>query len=157
MTTVVEDDPKTPLSIATTPKCRGARYSFPWIAPLYPCPRLIVLSAKQGGIKYHFWVFGMTPPGIEPRSTRLLANALTIMPINVYEQDLALNNPQGSICYKIPTNQKNNINWIPTTVPCVTIVEFSGQFDWGVSHYFDLKSTYFCRVFYSHCCRGKSS
>ena len=29
---------------------------------------------KQGGIKYHFWVFGMTRPGIEPR---LLANNLS--------------------------------------------------------------------------------
>ena len=25
-----------------------------------------MLSVKQGGIKYHFWVFGMTWPGIEP-------------------------------------------------------------------------------------------
>ena len=25
-----------PFSIATTPMCRGGRYSFPWIAPLYP-------------------------------------------------------------------------------------------------------------------------
>ena len=34
--TVVEGDPKGPLSIATTPRCRGGHYSFPWIAPLYP-------------------------------------------------------------------------------------------------------------------------
>ena len=25
-----------------------------------------MLSFKQGGIKYHFWVFGMSQPGIEP-------------------------------------------------------------------------------------------
>ena len=25
-----------------------------------------MLSVKQEGIKYHFWVFGMTRPGIEP-------------------------------------------------------------------------------------------
>ena len=25
-----------PFSIATTPRCRGGYYSFPWIAPLYP-------------------------------------------------------------------------------------------------------------------------
>ena len=25
-----------------------------------------MLSVNQGGIKYHFWVFGMTRPGIEP-------------------------------------------------------------------------------------------
>ena len=34
--TVIEVDPKTLFSIATTPRCRGGRYSFPWIAPLYP-------------------------------------------------------------------------------------------------------------------------
>ena len=33
--TVVEGDQKAPFSIATTPRCRGRRYSFPWIAPLY--------------------------------------------------------------------------------------------------------------------------
>ena len=32
-----------------------------------------MLSVKLGGIKYHFWVFGMTRPGIEPRSPRPLA------------------------------------------------------------------------------------
>ena len=36
LTTLVEGDPKTPFSIATTPKCREGRYSFPWIASLYP-------------------------------------------------------------------------------------------------------------------------
>ena len=28
--TVVEDDQKAPFSIATTPRCRGGRYTFPW-------------------------------------------------------------------------------------------------------------------------------
>ena len=28
--------------------------SFPWIVPLYPRYDLILLSVKQGGIKYHF-------------------------------------------------------------------------------------------------------
>ena len=36
LATVVEGDQKSPFSIATTPRCRGGRYSFPWIAPLYP-------------------------------------------------------------------------------------------------------------------------
>ena len=27
-----------------------------------------MLSVKQGGIKYHFWVFGMTRPGTETQS-----------------------------------------------------------------------------------------
>ena len=34
--TVVGSDPKAPFSIATIPRCRGVRYSFSWIAPLYP-------------------------------------------------------------------------------------------------------------------------
>ena len=33
---VVEGDQKAPLPIATTPRCRGGRYFFPRIAPLYP-------------------------------------------------------------------------------------------------------------------------
>ena len=33
---LVEGDPKTPFSIATTPRCKGGRYSIPWIDPLYP-------------------------------------------------------------------------------------------------------------------------
>ena len=36
MATVVEGDQKAPFLIATTPRCRGGRYSFPWIASLYP-------------------------------------------------------------------------------------------------------------------------
>ena len=36
LVTAVEGDLKVPFSIATTPRCRGGRYSFPWIAPLYP-------------------------------------------------------------------------------------------------------------------------
>ena len=36
LVTVVEGYPKATFSIATTPKCKGERYSFPWIAPLYP-------------------------------------------------------------------------------------------------------------------------
>ena len=33
---VVEGDQRANFSIATTPRCREGRYSFPWIAPLYP-------------------------------------------------------------------------------------------------------------------------
>ena len=36
LATVVEGAQKAPFSIATTPRCRGGCYSFPWIAPLYP-------------------------------------------------------------------------------------------------------------------------
>ena len=34
--TVVEGDQKALFSIATIPRCRRGRYSFPWTAPLYP-------------------------------------------------------------------------------------------------------------------------
>ena len=52
-----------------------------------------MLSVKQGGIKYHFWVFGMTRPGIEPRFPGPLANTLTIMPISdkIYMYNLEFN------------------------------------------------------------------
>ena len=36
LVTEVKGDPKAPFLIATTPRCRGGRYSFPWIVPLYP-------------------------------------------------------------------------------------------------------------------------
>ena len=40
-----------------------------------------MLSAKQGNIKYYFWVFGMTQSGIELRSPRPLMNTLLIKPM----------------------------------------------------------------------------
>ena len=42
-----------------------------------------MLRVKQGGIKYHFLVFGMARLWIEPRSPGPLANTLTIMPIYI--------------------------------------------------------------------------
>ena len=36
LATIVEGDQKALFSIATTLRCRGGCYSFPWIAPLYP-------------------------------------------------------------------------------------------------------------------------
>ena len=36
LATIVEGDPKAPFSIYTTPRCRGGRFSIPWIAPIYP-------------------------------------------------------------------------------------------------------------------------
>ena len=34
--TLIEGNPKDPFSIDTTPRCRGRRYSIPWVSPLYP-------------------------------------------------------------------------------------------------------------------------
>ena len=36
LATLVNGDPKASFSIATTPMCRGERYTIPRIAPLYP-------------------------------------------------------------------------------------------------------------------------
>ena len=54
LATIVEGNPKAPFSISTTPMCRGGRYSFPGLLYFTLDPYLIMLSAKQGGIKYHF-------------------------------------------------------------------------------------------------------
>ena len=35
LVTVIEGDQKAPFSIATTPRCKRGRYSFPEIAPVY--------------------------------------------------------------------------------------------------------------------------
>ena len=51
--TLFEDDPKAPFSIATPPRCREGRYSFPWIAPLPLIPTLYC-CVKQRGLEYHF-------------------------------------------------------------------------------------------------------
>ena len=36
LTIEVKGAPKARFSVATTTRCRGGRYSFPWITPLYP-------------------------------------------------------------------------------------------------------------------------
>ena len=54
LATVVEGDLKAPFSRATTPRSRGVCYSSPWIDPITLHTYLILLSVKQGGIKYHF-------------------------------------------------------------------------------------------------------
>ena len=41
LATVVEGNPKVRFSIATTPRCKEGRYSFPCIAPLYPWKRTL--------------------------------------------------------------------------------------------------------------------
>ena len=36
LVTVIEDDPKAPFLIATTPRSRRKNYSFPCMVPFYP-------------------------------------------------------------------------------------------------------------------------
>ena len=57
LVTVVKGDPKAPFSIATTPRCRGGRYSIPRLLHFTLDTYLIIMSVKQGGIKYHFLSF----------------------------------------------------------------------------------------------------
>ena len=53
--TIVEGDPKAPFSIATTPRCSGGGFTpFPGLLHFTLDTYLIMLSVKQGGIKYHF-------------------------------------------------------------------------------------------------------
>ena len=52
--TVVEGDPKATFSIGISPRCMGRPDSFPLITSLPFDPYLILLSVKQGSIKYHF-------------------------------------------------------------------------------------------------------
>ena len=75
---LVKGEPKAPFSVATTPRCRGGHYSFPWIAPLYP--NLIILSAKQGGVKYHFLSLWYDSTWDWTRSPGQLTNTLFIRP-----------------------------------------------------------------------------
>ena len=51
---VIEGDPKAPFSIATTSRCREGRYAFPGLTNFILDLYFIMLSVKQGGIKYHF-------------------------------------------------------------------------------------------------------
>ena len=81
MATIVEGNPKAPFSIATTPMCRGGRYSFPGLLYFTLDPYLIMLSAKQGGIKYHFlslWydsTWDWIPGRVIPKTQKMVLDA----------------------------------------------------------------------------------
>ena len=74
--TLVKGDPKAPFSIATTPRWRESVTPFPGLLHFILDLYLIMLSVKQGHTKYHFWVFGMNQPGIEPWYSGPLGNSL---------------------------------------------------------------------------------
>ena len=71
--------PKVSFSIATISRCRRRPTSFPGLLHFTHDPYLIMLSVKQGGIKYHFlkslvWLdLGLNPglPAIGEHSTHL--------------------------------------------------------------------------------------
>ena len=54
LVTVVEGDQKAPFSIASTLRCREGATPFPGLLHFTFDMYLILLSVKQGGIKYHF-------------------------------------------------------------------------------------------------------
>ena len=91
LVTVVEGDPKVPFLIACV--AEGAT-PFPGLFYFTLDLYLIVLIAKQGGIKYHFWVFGMTRLGIEPRSPGPLANNLPMAGTSI----LCVGAVKGKMC-----------------------------------------------------------
>ena len=64
--TLVEGDPKAPFPLANTGVGKGA-IPFPELLNFTLDPYLIMLSVKQGSIKYHFLSLFMTWPGSEPR------------------------------------------------------------------------------------------
>ena len=82
LATVVDGDQKALFSISITPRCRGGRTPFPELLHFTLDTYLILLSVKQGGIKYHFKIFGMTRPGIEPRFPGSLTNTLPTRPVS---------------------------------------------------------------------------
>ena len=55
---------------------------FPGLLHFTLDPYLIMLRVKKEASSTIFWVFGMTRPGIEPRSTGRLANTLTARPMS---------------------------------------------------------------------------
>ena len=78
LATVLEGDLKAPFSIATAMRCRGGLH-------FTLDTNLIILSAKQGGIKYHFLkVFSKTWPGIEPWFPGPLVNTLPTGSIHTF-------------------------------------------------------------------------
>ena len=85
MVTIVEGDQKAPFSIATTPRCRGERYSFTQDSSTLPLIRTLyfwVLSKEV--LSTIFKVFGMTRPGIKPTSPGSLANTLPTRTMSRY-------------------------------------------------------------------------
>ena len=80
--TLVKGDPKAPFSIATTPRCRGGRYSFLWIALLYlwsvPYNASKEVSSTifeslvwldlglNAGLPSHWWTLGSNNPDEDP-------------------------------------------------------------------------------------------
>ena len=80
--------------------------TYPWSLPY-----------KEGSIQYHFWIFGMTQPGIELCSPGPFVNTLTIKPIHWHNgySVCQLSGKLGSIPGRvILKTQKNDASWLNT-------------------------------------------
>ena len=97
----MEDDPKVPFSVATTPRCSGGLYSFSWIVQLTLNPYLIIPRVKQGVIKSHFLSFWYGSTWIEPWSPGPLVNTLTIMPMDRYKCQWGLQYANFNLCRRL--------------------------------------------------------
>ena len=122
LATAVEDNPKAPFSIATTPRCREGHYSFPCIAPLYPWSTPYKLNVKQGGIQYHFLVFGMTRPRIEPWSPGPLPNTIYIANVLGTSSGVMVSKQ----VYQTHTNEVKS-HWVPLFIEPCAISEESAE------------------------------
>ena len=80
MATLVEGDSKASFMIATTPRCRGSAAPFPGLLLFTFDPYRIILSVKQGGIKYHFLSLSYDSTWDWTSSPGPLANTLLIRP-----------------------------------------------------------------------------
>ena len=81
LATVVQGDPKAPFSITTTMRCvRGGANHFSGLLHFTLDTDLILLSKEVSCTILK--VFGMTRPGIEPRSPSPLTNTLPTGPMS---------------------------------------------------------------------------
>ena len=130
MATIVEGEPKAPFSIATTPRCREGASPFLGLLHFTFHTYGIILSVKQGRIKYHFFkkVFGMTRPGIEPRSPGPLANEYCRMSIGEWVLS-------------------NYCHWRMSIVE-LSIVELLSLSKWVLSKWVLSLSNEYCRIEY---------
>ena len=119
----------------------GSTTLFPGLFQFSLDPYLILLRVKQGGIKYHFWVFGMTQPEIKPRSPGPLANTLTIIIsafiwsgiyIYIYIYKILLNTlSSGKSCLVVP-----GVAVLPWTTETVLSPLVGGWWGQGIARAF---------------------
>ena len=114
----------------------GGRWPYSWC--LVGCCRqdffkiahayLILLSVKQGNIKYHFKVFGMTWPGIEQKITksispkcsesRIFASRSTRWPLYYFYLDLFVNSFSLDFWESIKKWGRSLSNWVHINRNC---------------------------------------